>query len=229
MAGDYIPFADEAFNTFQHTFYDVLSNSAPATLGVLPAELAALQAASAAWETALDSWRGAQDAAASAKIAKDQMRAALEALLRALTRRLQANPAMTDSLRASLHLTIADTTPTAAPVPDTAPMLKVDTSERFKHTIAFFSVTPDGKGSRAKPKGAKSCAIFRKIGAPPTVVNGAPTDMDFLALDTATPYVIEYGTADAGKTVYYMARWMGGPHGDQPGPWSETVEATVVG
>lgn len=52
-------------------------------------------------------------------------------------------------------------------------------------------------------------------------------DMHFLGLDTATPYLASYGQEDGGKTAYYRARWVGTR--GQLGPWSEVVEATVVG
>ena len=68
-----------------------------------------------------------------------------------------------------------------------------------------------------------------KIGTPPSDITGGgdPKDLTFLALDTATPYLAEYASADAGKTAYYMLRWVSTR--DEKGPWSETVEATIVG
>jgi hypothetical protein len=46
------------------------------------------------------------------------------------------------------------------------------------------------------------------------------------ALDTATPYVVEYTSADAGKTASYMLRWVNTR--DEKGPWSQTVSATIT-
>ena len=54
-----------------------------------------------------------------------------------------------------------------------------------------------------------------------------PSECTFLALDTAIPYTAEYPGADAGKTAYYMLRWVT-TRGDK-GPWSETVAATIAG
>jgi hypothetical protein len=71
------------------------------------------------------------------------------------------------------------------------------------------------------------CEIRVKVSA---VGEPAPTDssqVQFLAMDTATPYVAKYPGADAGKTAHYMLRWVN-TCGDK-GPWSETVSATIVG
>jgi hypothetical protein len=50
--------------------------------------------------------------------------------------------------------------------------------------------------------------------------------MHYLALDTRTPYTVEFEAADAGKTAYYMLRWIS-PRGET-GPWSQTVTGTIT-
>jgi len=54
-----------------------------------------------------------------------------------------------------------------------------------------------------------------------------PSELAFLALDTATPYLAEYTGAQAGKKAHYMFGWVS-THRDK-GPWSETVSATIGG
>jgi hypothetical protein len=46
-----------------------------------------------------------------------------------------------------------------------------------------------------------------------------------VALDTSSPYLLVHDPADAGKTAHYMLRWVNTR--SQPGPWSETVSATI--
>lgn len=68
------------------------------------------------------------------------------------------------------------------------------------------------------------CEIWVKVADP------APTDpsqLRFLATDTATPYVAEYDGADAGKVAHYMLRWVN--RKGEASPWSQTVSATVEG
>lgn len=87
-------------------------------------------------------------------------------------------------------------------------------------TILSHENTPT---SRAKPAGAMGCEIWVKIGTAPA----DPCECQFLALDTASPYVAEYPGSDAGKTAYYMLRWVS--TSSEKGPWSETVAATITG
>ena len=105
-------------------------------------------------------------------------------------------------------------------------MVSVGMGERLRHTIHFVQPT-----SKARPKGVRGCEIWVKLAppqSPPTIgPGGVPSDMRFLALDTATPYVAAFSSADAGQTAYYLCRWISTR--GAPGPWSETVEATVAG
>jgi len=58
--------------------------------------------------------------------------------------------------------------------------------------------------------------------------NPTPTDpaaFDFLALDTATPYVNSFAGPDGGKNAHSIARWVN--NHSEHGPWSETVSVTV--
>jgi hypothetical protein len=52
-----------------------------------------------------------------------------------------------------------------------------------------------------------------------------PGQCHFVALDTSSPYLLVHDPADAGKTAHYMMRWVNTRN--QPGPWSETVSATI--
>jgi hypothetical protein len=97
----------------------------------------------------------------------------------------------------------------------------VDTSQRLRHTISFVDeLTPNTRG---KPDGVSGCEVWVKVG------NAAPADpseLKYLATDTRTPYVAEFDGADAGKTAYYMLRWVSTR--GETGPWSQTVSGTIT-
>jgi len=48
-----------------------------------------------------------------------------------------------------------------------------------------------------------------------------------LTLDAASPYLAEYPGTDAGKTAYYMLRWV--TTRGEKWAWSKTVAATIAG
>ncbi|MCI0358788.1 MAG: hypothetical protein L0211_09930, partial [Planctomycetaceae bacterium] len=113
-------------------------------------------------------------------------------------------------------------TPTPSGPPTTAPVGKVDTSQRLQHTVSFSdAATPT---SKARPAGVRGCEIWMKIGTPPPAT---AADLTFVTLDTRTPHVVIFDGADANKTVTYWLRWVSTR--GETGPWSAAVSATVSG
>jgi len=144
-----------------------------------------------------------------------------------MVRQFQASTTISDAQRAAMGITVRDVVAThaAGTGQATRPVGVVDTSQRLRHEIRFTDETTPTR--RAKPKGVMGCEIWVKV---VPVGEPAPTDatgMQFLALDTASPYIAEFDGSQAGKTAHYMLRWVG-TQGEK-GPWSETVSATIVG
>jgi hypothetical protein len=159
-------------------------------------------------------------AAKAAKQAKDDARRAYVNAIRPLVRRLQASPAVTDAERASLGITVPNTSG-SIPAPTTRPLVAVDCGQRLQHTLRFVDeATPT---RRAKPAGVLGCEIWNKVGATGPVGEG---DLRFVAVDTASPYVLNFESEDGGKTAYYWTRWVS-PTGER-GPWSEQASATIA-
>jgi hypothetical protein len=218
---DYIPSGDADFNTWQSNFINNL-NTNKADFGLTNADITPLTATQSEWSSAYDAHTAAKAAADGAMQAKREARDVYESALRSMAKRVQSHSGTTDQHRAELGLKVQQGTRTSAGVPETRPVVQVDTSQRLRHTISFSDEnTPN---SRAKPAGAMGCEIWSKIGDP------APTDpsqLYFLGLDTSTPYMVQFGGEDAGKTAYYMLRWVN-TKGEQ-GPWSQTASATITG
>jgi len=216
---DYIPGGDAEFSAWQANFV-TYANANLAALGLVAADLTPIIAAQPAWTGSLTAHVAAQANAQSKRAAKDGSRTTLETLIRALVRRLQASPAVNDAERQSLGINVRDTTPTTAGAPSSRPVVKVDSSQRLRHVIAFADeATPT---RTAKPAGVMGAEIWVKIGDP---VPTDPGQLIFLALDSRTPYTADYVGADGGKTAHYMLRWVS-TNGDK-GPWSETASATI--
>jgi hypothetical protein len=216
---DYIPSGDADLNSWMNTFMSAL-DSRRAALGVTEAEFNRLATAHDAWIAAFNQHKQAQAAASSASQAKDLARENVVREVRATARRLQSHPSMQDPDRAALGLTVPAGTRTPPPTPTTRPVARLDTTLRLRHTISFADeATPN---SRAKPEGVRGCEIWVKVGDPPPT---DPSQLSFLALDTASPYVAEYRGEDAGKIAYYMLRWVNTR--EEKGPWSMTFSAAI--
>lgn len=215
----YIPNADSDFNDWVKQYNEYVRNNF-AALGLLIGDSTALDGAFSKWETDYNALLAAQAAADAAVQTKLAARAALEELVREDTRKIQANPSVTNAQRAELGITVPKGTKTAAPVPTTRPIADVDNKQRLQHIIHFFD--EGSQKSKAKPEGVRGCEIWCKIGGT------APLDYSetkYLATDTKTPYVAHFDGADGGKTVHYMLRWVNTRN--EPGPWSETISVTI--
>src|SRR5882672_9926278 len=208
---DYIPSSDGDFNAWLQNFVDYVAANA-ATLGVSPAEVTSLQTARTDWNAKYATNGTAQAAAQSARQAKDDSRDGTETTVRPLVGRLQSSITVTDAQRQSMAITVRATTRTPVGTPTTKPVPQIDTSQRLQHTISFVDeLTPT---SRAKPPGVQGCEIWQKVGDP---APAGPNDVKYVATDTRSPYLAEFDAADAGKTAYYMLRWIS-TRGDT-GPW----------
>ena len=221
MATDYLPAPDPAFDNWQVILIAYLIANKVA-LGVSDATVAALTAAQTAWTAAYGAHQTAQAAATSKRQDKDDARAPFAALIRSTVGQMQANPAVTDTQRAAMQITVPSGTHTPAPVPTTRPVGTVDTSQRLSHKIEFRDEsTPN---SRAKPAGVDGCELYLYIG---TTAPAGPEAMHLQAMDKSAPYLMEFASTDAGKTAFWAMRWVNtkGEHD----PWSATVSGTIPG
>lgn len=219
---DYIPSADAEFDSWLANFVTYASANL-ADLGLAAADLTPVTNAQTAWNAAFPAHTSAQAAAQAARQAKDAARSDVETAVRPLVRRLQASADVDDAERAALGITVPDTTPTPVGPPTTRPVVKVDSRQRLQHTIHFADeATPTRK---AKPAGVAGAEIWVKLAPVADPPPADPAALTFIALDTRTPYVLDFDGPDGGQNAHYMLRWVNTK--GQKGPWSETASATV--
>jgi hypothetical protein len=221
MAENYLPGGDAELIAWTNGFLAYVSND-PAALGITINDVLSVSTPASAFVGAFDANVTAQNGAKAAAQAKDAARATTETAIRALVRRIQANPNVTNAQRQAMGISLRGTGRTPVDTPTTRPVLQVDTSQALRHTILFHDeATPT---SKAKPAGVMGCEIHVQIGgAKPSGPNG----MQFLGLDTRTPYLAIYPQEDGGKMAYYLARWVNTK--GESGPWSEMAIATIGG
>ena len=218
---DYIPSSDADFNTWLANFVTYASANL-AGLGLVAADLTPVSSTQTKWNTDYPQHIAAQAAAQGARQLKDEDRAGVEAAVRPLVRRLQASPAVNDQEKASLGITVPGSNPTPGGPPTGRPVVKVE-CERLRHTLKWADV--NSPTSRAKPPGVLGAEIKMALTPIGAATPTDPAAFTFLSLDTATPYVNEFGGGDGGKNAHYIARWVN--LAQEHGPWSETVSVTV--
>ena len=144
-----------------------------------------------------------------------------EQCLRKYSRHIQGRPETTNTVREAIGITVRDKVPTPVGVPDIAPELWIDFSQRLQHKV-HSGTNPQNENLNKKPKGVTAIELRKKVGEAPV----GPDDMQTTAIMTSSPAVIDLA-GQAGETVYYVARYLNTK--GQPGPWSEIESAEVTG
>lgn len=221
MAKDYIPKSDAELASFLDNFATKLAAD-KAKFNIPDAQADDLTTANTNFQTALAELDEARDNLNVKQEAKEKAEEEAVAKTRVCAQQIQADPNVTDEARAGLRLPTRDKKPTRVSVPQSFPIVVIDNSKRLRQTLTYFdSNTPT---SRARPENATGAEVSRYIGeTPPT----GPEQFQRLDESRRSPFTIEYTGADAGKTAYYMLRWVNSR--GEKGPWSETVSATITG
>ena len=216
---DVFPESDAGFNTFMNQFVPYVAAHA-ANLGVSTGAATAMTNGLGLWNDALSDDQAKATAAKAATVVKNDTKNALAALARPAIQTIQNNPNVTDEVRQLMGLPIPDRTHTRVPVPTTRPVVRVETREHLQHVVHWRDeATPK---SKAKPKGVRGAQVRVHIGPNP------PGDLEefvWVALDSATPYLVAHAAGDAGKMAYYALRWENTR--GETGPWSDVVSATI--
>lgn len=215
---DYVPVSDEPFlewakNLYAYALVHFAQWSVPGPQTGLQAPLAAYETAFAA---AQNPNRGRVDV-----LNKNESRDALKKELRIYVKAyLISNPAVTDEDKAAMGLPIHKKGRTPYQIPDTFPVLEVDTGTPRRHKVFYKD---QGATRRGKPSHVSGIEIRRAI------LDHYPASVDELIhsdFDTKSPFVTDYGEADRGKRVYYCGRWEIPSEGGK-GPFGEIVEAII--
>ncbi len=219
MSNNYMPAKDADFTAWADTFIAYLEPNI-AHFGLVVGDLVPFADHHPEWDTLLAQHYTAQATAQSYCSAKNEERKAFDTVIRALVKKINASPNTTDADREALGIkTAAPQVPAGASVDK--PLGLIDVNARLKHVIRIRN-TNGSTVSRSRPVGAIGCEIWRTVG---TLPSGAG-DGELAAVAYKSPFSLEYAPDDAGKTVYYMLRWVN--REGQIGNWSETEAATIA-
>ncbi len=224
MATEYFPSGDVDFSVWGFNF----ATQVPAVVTAVGLPITvddAFIAARTAYSTVLNAHIASQATALTATGAKDLGKETCIDLLRPLVKLLRAQPLFTNLHAATLGLPVYDDIQTSSAMTPTmsleTPALNVNSDARLRHVIDFRPVSGT---SAAKPSWARACHIrFAIVAAGATAPS--PTDMQYLASDTRTPYAWDIAAEHAGKDVWYSGAWENS--GGERANWSDPAKATV--
>jgi hypothetical protein len=151
----------------------------------------------AAWTAATHPSTRTKGTVAAANVAL----AAMKVAARPVVNYVQANPAVTDTMKIAAGITVRKTTPSPKPAPDQAPVVQVTSVNGRTVTIRLRQ---DGE-RRAKPTNVQNALVFTYIGETP------PQDTNlwtFVATTTNTTLAIPFAPSETGDTVWITAMWV---------------------
>ena len=174
-----------------------------------------------------NSYAACQNAKATSSLIIDQKnadKAALTAFTRPFIQKyVYLNDSMDDNAIKACGLTPHSKERKHAGKPDGIPVVAFKNAPAFSIVGTYSQpVGESGTSKRAKPDGVGTFQVSIFIGA---VAPVNPKGYTRSELFTTTPYKIVFEPEDAGKTVWFIARWVSTDH--IPGDWSKAISMTI--
>lgn len=218
-----IPRADGDFSAYANHYYEAVEKFW-SIYGLDESDLKMLKEALSAWNAAYPRHVAARNAAEGARQTKDAAKRALERAIRPVTAFVQGFPKTTDADRAAIGITVKDTGGTPVPRPASRPLVSIDTGSRLTHRLR---ITDEATPTRsARPRGSLGAEVYLALVAPHEPPPADPNAYTFVRTITRARAEVTFPSAEGGKTAAYLVRWVSAT--GEPGPWGETVTATVA-
>lgn len=225
-----IPRADSAFAAYADHYYAAVE-AFYAERGLDPVGLTELKKALDIWNAAYPNHTAARDLAEGARLTKDAAKRELERQIRPVTAFVQSFPTTTDADRATIGITIKAPGAARAPAPASRPLLTVESGSRLVHRLRVLDEGAGRRAQRGSPRTARPrgtlgaevyCAMVGPRATPPADVKA----YTFVRTVTGGSAEVTFEAERGGQTAAYLVRWVSAT--GEPGPWSETVTATVA-
>jgi hypothetical protein len=140
--------------------------------------------------------------------------------LRKFIHELQANPAMTDPIRADYDITIADTSRTPHPRPAGIPIIQIILTAFRVVTIKFYA-SPTAKRQGKPPLVTGFECLYALLDKEPVDIE----ELIHFEATTHSPLRLTFKESERGKRLYFVVRWSAGT--DNKGDWSEIFMVIV--
>lgn len=216
----YIPPKDSALNLWLLNFSSLISASPP-TYGLTSTDASNIANAVAAWTAAYTPVTSASTKTAMAVGAKNTAKVNTLNVIRPYAQVIAKNPGVTSANKIALGLNPQTSTPTPITPPTSNPVLTVQSASNLS-IILRYRDSAASPSVKSKPYGVKSLQLFGLVSATPVT---DPTTMLLRATATKSPLTDMFSSGDAGKQVYYAARWA--IQKGQYSPWSPIINFTV--
>ena len=218
-----IPRADGEFAAYANHYSEAVKKWWDAQ-GLDPTDLKPLETALAEWNKDYPAHVAAQNKAEAARQSKDAAKRDLERQIRPISAFVQSYPKTTDSDRATIGLTVKDTGAAPTPAPTSRPLLLIDAGSRLTHRLRLVDESTPTRSAR--PRGTLGAEVYVALVAPRETPPADFASYKFVRTVTRSGAEVAFPAHEGGKTAAYLVRWVSAT--GEPGPWGETVTATVA-
>lgn len=179
----------------------------------------------AQWQADYAAQVAARAASEAARQSKEGSRIACEAEVRRMTRLIQGTPDTSNAQRAAIGITVR-TPPGAArtPAPASRPLLLVESGSRLTHRLRLVDESTPTRAAR--PRGTLGAEVYLALVQPRQAPPADLSSYKFVRTVTRGSAEVTFEMEQGGETAAYLVRWVSAT--GEPGPWSETVTATVA-
>lgn len=217
----YIPAKDSALANWAANFSSLITAS-PATYGLTTGDATAIAGVETTWATAYALVTSPTTKTAATVAGKNVARTNLLATLRPYAQTVALNAGVSSGNKIALGLNPRTSTPIPITTPTTYPALTIVQALPLQHVIRYRDqlASPSVK---SKPYGVTQIQIYGETSLQPIT---DPTLLNFLAVNTKSPFAQSWPSGAAGMKAYYAARWQ--TRKGLVGPWSPIVSFTVA-
>ena len=224
MATSFLPKTDAALLNWLNNANAVYTAS-PETYGGSIETAAAFNSAVLAYASAYSAANEVATRTKTAVAAKNDARTTAKNQARQIASIAYGQADITNEQLTNLGLTVKDTSPTPAPVPDTAPMVSADMTSAISIRVSARNVaTPDRK---AKPAGVGTLEIRTIVTSTSAMPSGNPLTWPTVDLVGRTTKDLFWMDQAEPATVWVSCCWVNTRN--ERGPFSEAVSVRLAG
>jgi hypothetical protein len=203
--------------------FATLAVASPATYGLATGDAATINAAYTALNAAYALITSPSTKTAATVSAFNTEKVMALATFRPYAQTISLNAGVSSSNKTAIGVNPRTSVPTPISAPTTSPVLTA-VSTSTAGTILRYRDATASPSVKSKPYGVTGIQMYAMASAVPVT---DPTTLPYILTWTKSPETLYLGSADAGKTVYFAARWITrkGLHG----PWSSIINYVVAG
>jgi hypothetical protein len=218
----YIPNKDAAFDAWLQNFSTLLTAN-PTLYGQTAGAASTVAGQQSAWANAYALVTSPATKTKTTVAAKNAARVTASGIVRPYAVEISLNAGVSSANKTAIGVNPRTSVPTPVTTPTTYPALTITQALPLQTVVAYRDqlASPSVK---SKPYGVTALQLFASASATPIT---DPTLLNFIGVNTKSPFAITWDSSKKGMQGYFAARWQ--TRKGLVGPWGPIVNFTIAG